>query len=85
MQVFTDENFTGYEFRCTASNASVGYRHECEVYKGNTLLPKYAEEFINKYNGFIQVYEVAQFVQPFQLWIPNENLGQAKAELESKF
>ena len=40
MTIFTDENFTGYEFRCTASNANVGYKHVCEVYKDNTIIPK---------------------------------------------
>jgi hypothetical protein len=35
MQVLTDENFKGYEFRCTTSSANVGFKHVCEVYKNN--------------------------------------------------
>ena len=35
MQVFTDENFTGYEFRCTSASANTGFKHVCEVYKNN--------------------------------------------------
>jgi hypothetical protein len=35
MQVFTDENFKGYEFRCTSASANTGFKHICEVYKDN--------------------------------------------------
>lgn len=35
MQVFTDENFKGYEFRCTTSSGNTGFKHVCEVYKNN--------------------------------------------------
>ena len=39
MQVFTDENFTGYEFRCYSASANVGFKHICDVYKENTIIP----------------------------------------------
>ena len=38
-------------------------------------------EFTQRYNGFVQIYEVAQFVTPFQIWIPNELVDEARNEL----
>lgn len=35
MTVFTDENFKGYEFRCTSASANTGFKHICEVYRNN--------------------------------------------------
>lgn len=35
MTVFTDENFTGYEFRCTTESANTGFKHVCRVFKDN--------------------------------------------------
>lgn len=46
---------------------------------------EYAKDFIERYNGFIQIYEVAQFVEPFQIWVPNEVLDEAQDEIISKF
>ena len=40
------------------------------------------EEFIEKYNGFVQIYEVAQFVTPFQLWVADDMLDEARKELK---
>ena len=44
----------------------------------------YVAEFIEKYNGFVQIYEVAQFVQPFQIWVSDDMLEDAKSELLTK-
>ena len=46
---------------------------------------EYADRFIHKYNGFIQIYEVAQFVCPFQIWIPNDQLEKAQKEINFKY
>ena len=61
------------------------FSFEREFWGAIYMTPEYAEKFVEKYNGFIQIYEVAQFVQPFQLWVPTENLKQAHAELKFRF
>ena len=33
---------------------------------------------------FVQIYEVAQFVQPFQIWVSDDMLEDAKSELLTK-
>lgn len=43
----------------------------------------FVDEFIHKFDGFVQIYEVAQFVCPFQIWVPTENLDSAKEDMES--
>lgn len=43
----------------------------------------FVDEFIHKFDGFVQIYEVAQFVCPFQIWVPTENLDAAKEDMES--
>ena len=53
---------------------------------GATYISKdYVAEFIEKYNGFVQIYEVAQFVTPFQIWVANDMLEQAQAEINNKY
>ena len=44
-----------------------------------------ADKFIHKYNGFIQIYQVAQFVVPFQIWVPNDRLEDAQREINFKY
>ena len=44
-----------------------------------------AEDFIQRYNGFIQIYEVAQFVEPFQIWVPTELLEEAKEQIKDTY
>lgn len=61
------------------------FSFEKEFWGATYMTPDYVKDFVEKYNGFVQIYEVAQFVQPFQLWIPTENLKQAKAELEFRY
>lgn len=61
------------------------FSFEQKFWGATYMTEEYAKEFIKKYNGFIQIYEVAQFVTPFQIWIPNENLKNAQAEIKFKF
>lgn len=39
MQTLTDENFAGYEFRCYTAPANTGFKHICDVYKDNSIIP----------------------------------------------
>lgn len=34
-RIFTDDEFTGYEFRCETTSANVGFKHVCRVFKDN--------------------------------------------------
>lgn len=38
MQLFTDEKFEGYEFRCYTTSANTGFKHVCDVYKDNNII-----------------------------------------------
>lgn len=46
---------------------------------------EYIDEFIHKYNGFVQIYQVEQFDCPFQIWVPTEELEKAQKEIDFKF
>ena len=61
------------------------FSFEREFYGATYMDEMYAEGFCYKYNGFAQIYEVAQFVVPFQLWVPNDRLEEAREEIASRF
>lgn len=61
------------------------FSFEREFWGAEYMTIEYAKDFIERYNGFIQIYEVAQFVEPFQIWVPNEVLDEAQDEIISKF
>ena len=56
-----------------------------EFWGATYMTEDYADDFIHRYNGFIQIYEVAQFVVPFQIWVPNDQLEKAQEEINSEF
>jgi hypothetical protein len=56
-----------------------------EFWGATYMTTEYVSEFIEKYNGFVQIYEVAQFVTPFQIWVANDMLEQAQAEINNKY
>ena len=72
--------------------ASLGYSlvtdetfsFEREFWGATYIDMDYVAEFIEKYNGFVQIYEVAQFVTPFQIWVSDDKLEDAKSELLTK-
>ena len=72
--------------------SSLGYRlvtdetfsFEREFWGATYMTTDYVAEFIEKYNGFVQIYEVAQFVTPFQIWVSDDKLEDAKSELLTK-
>ena len=61
------------------------FSFEREFWGATYMDEMYAEGFCNKYNGFAQIYEVAQFVVPFQLWVPNDRLEEAREEIADTF
>ena len=61
------------------------FSFEKEFWGATYMTPTYAEDFIHEFNGFIQIYEVAQFVTPFQIWVPNENLKEAQETIANDF
>lgn len=61
------------------------FSFEQEFWGATYMTEKHAREFVEKYNGFVQIYEVAQFVVPFQIWVPNSELDKAKAEINIRF
>ena len=61
------------------------FSFEREFWGATYMTEKFAEDFCNRYNGFAQIYEVAQFVVPFQLWVPNDRLEEAREEIASRF
>lgn len=61
------------------------FSFEREFWGATYMTTDYVAEFIEKYNGFVQIYEVAQFVCPFQIWVSNDMLEQAQAEINNKY
>ena len=61
------------------------FSFEREYWGAVYMTEEFAEDFCNRYNGFAQIYAVAQFVVPFQLWVPNDRLEEAREELTEKF
>ena len=61
------------------------FSFEREFWGATYMTTEYADDFIHKYNGFIQIYEVAQFVCPFQIWVADDYLEDAQAEIKNKF
>ena len=46
---------------------------------------EWVQDFITKYNGFVQIYQVEQFDCPFQIWVSNDMLESAQEELKKEF
>ena len=61
------------------------FSFERDFWGATYMTPEYADDFIHKYDGFIQIYEVAQFVCPFQIWVADDCLENAQAEIKNKF
>lgn len=51
----------------------------------NNVTEEWVQDFIERYDGFVQIYQVEQFDCPFQIWVSNENLSEAQAEVEHEF
>ena len=61
------------------------FSFEREFWGATYMTEDYADEFIHKFDGFIQIYAVHQFVVPFQIWVSNDRLDEAREVIAEKF
>ena len=62
MKTFKDENFKGYEFRCTTASGNTGFKHICEVYKDNEPI----DECLSVVNWGNRTWESYQYASVFE-------------------
>ena len=53
-----------------------------EFWGAEFITKEYTEDFCKRYDGFVQIYEVAQFVVPFQIWVQKDRIEEAREELQ---
>lgn len=56
-----------------------------EFYGATYMTEDFAEKFIHDFDGFIQIDCVYQFVVPFQIWVSNDRLDEAREVIAEKF
>lgn len=84
MQVLTDENFKGYEFRCTTSSANTGFKHVCEVYKNNEPIDA-CLSVVNWGNRTWESYQYATVFKESKAKLQDFIQGIKKPELDYDF
>ena len=84
MQVFTDKNFEGYEFRCTSTSANTGFKHICEVYKDNAPIEE-CKSVINWGNRTWEPYQYASVFEESKGRLQDFIDGIKKPELDYDF
>ena len=84
MQVFTDENFKGYEFRCTSASANTGFKHICEVYKDNNPIDS-CLSVVNWGNRTWESFQYATVLQASKDKLTNLLDGIEKPEIDYDF
>lgn len=84
MQVFTDENFKGYEFRCTSTSANTGFKHICEVYKDNNPIDS-CMSVVNWGNRTWESFQYATVLQDSKDKLTNLLDGIEKPEIDYDF
>ena len=84
MQVFTDEKFTGYEFRCHTDSANTGFKHVCEVFKDNTPIEE-CKSVVNWGNRTWESYQYATVLENSKDRLTNVLDGIKKPELDYDF
>ena len=84
MTVFTDENFKGYEFRCTSASANTGFKHICEVYKNNEPVDS-CLSVVNWGNRTWESFQYATVLQDSKDKLQNLLDGIKKPEIDYAF
>lgn len=84
MTVFTDENFKGYEFRCTSASANTGFKHICEVYKNNEPVDS-CLSVVNWGNRTWESFQYATVLQDSKDKLQNLLDGIEKPEIDYDF
>ena len=84
MQVFTDKNFEGYEFRCHTDSANTGFKHVCEVFKDNAPIEE-CKSVVNWGNRTWESYQYATVLENSKDRLTNVLDGIKKPELDYDF
>lgn len=84
MTVFTDENFKGYEFRCTSASANTGFKHICEVYRNNEPVDS-CLSVVNWGNRTWESFQYATVLQDSKDKLQNLLDGIEKPEIDYAF
>ena len=84
MTVFTDENFKGYEFRCTSASANTGFKHICEVYRNNEPVDS-CLSVVNWGNRTWEPFQYATVLQDSKDKLQNLLDGIKKPEIDYAF
>lgn len=84
MTVFTDENFKGYEFRCTSASANTGFKHICEVYRNNEPVDS-CLSVVNWGNRSWEPFQYATVLQDSKDKLTNLLDGIEKPEIDYDF
>lgn len=84
MQVFTDKNFEGYEFRCHTDSANTGFKHVCEVFKDNAPIEE-CKSVVNWGNRTWESYQYKSVYEESKSKLTNFIEGIKKPELDYDF
>ena len=84
MTVFTDENFKGYEFRCTSASGNTGFKHICEVYRNNEPVDS-CLSVVNWGNRTWESFQYATVLQDSKDKLQNLLDGIEKPEIDYAF
>ena len=84
MQLFTDEKFEGYEFRCYTASANTGFKHVCDVYKDNNIISD-CTSIVNWGNRTREPYQYATVLENSKDRLTNLLDGISKPEVDYNF
>lgn len=84
MQLFTDEKFEGYEFRCYTASANTGFKHVCDVYKDNNIISD-CTSIVNWGNRTWEPYQYATVLENSKDRLTNLLDGIEKPEVDYDF
>lgn len=81
MTTFTDEQFKGYEFRCSTASGNVGFKHICEVYKNNEPIDQ-CLSVVNWGNRTWEAYQYATVLADSKTKLQSLLDGNTEEEIE---
>lgn len=84
MQLFTDEKFEGYEFRCYTASANTGFKHVCDVYKDNSIISD-CTSIVNWGNRTWEPFQYATVLENSKDRLTNLLDGISKPEVDYDF
>ena len=84
MRQFTDENFKGYEFRCTTASGNTGFKHICEVYRHDEPVDE-CLSVVNWGNRTWEAFQYATVLEEAKSKLTNLLQGIKKPEMDWDF